>query len=156
MIPKQITIHHSASRRDTTTLDDINSWHKARFNFISSLGFYVAYHYLVLSNGEVKQCRRDNELGAHSPPNDGKIGVCLTGNFNEEEPTDAQIKSLETLVTKLKKDYNMIDDILSPKVRGHREFNKTECPGINLHKWVLLQRISWLKYLISLFLKGRK
>ena len=142
MIPKQITIHHSASNKNTT-FQEINAWHKARFDYISSLGFYVAYHYLITSDGVVKQARRDNELGAHSPPNDGKIGICLTGNFDLYEPTQEQIKSLTELVEKLKKDYNIND------VKGHRDCNRTECPGNNLYKWVLMQKISWLQKLIN-------
>ena len=131
MIIKQIVIHHTASSRDKTTLQDVNNWHKARDFTLSSLGYYVGYHYLILGTGEVIQTRRDTEMGCHTIPNTGKLGICLTGNFMIETPSDAQLKSLSDLVDKIKTEYNITD------VRGHRELSNTECPGDNLFIWVL-------------------
>lgn len=147
MSPISIIIHHSVSSKKTT-ISQLNEWHKARDFPLSSLGFYIGYHYVILGDGTVKQVRRDNEIGAHSPPNTGRLGICLTGNFNIEEPSDAQIKSLLELTEKLKSAYGIQD------IKGHREFNKTECPGENLYKWVLEQRISWLQRLINI-IKGK-
>ena len=131
MKPNQITIHHTASKRNTS-FEVVNQWHKDRFNFISLLGFYVGYHYLITEDGEVTQARKDTELGAHSVPNDGKIGICLTGNFNEEMPSEMQIKSLEELTERLKREYNISE------VKAHRDVpgNRTECPGNNLYALV--------------------
>ena len=142
MIPNEITIHHSASGFNTT-VEDINAWHRKRFNFISSLGSYVGYHYVIDMAGKVTQCRRDNELGAHCIPNDGKIGICLVGNFNETEPRDGQLTSLIELINRLEKVYN-INEVCS-----HRDRNKTECPGNNLYRYTeKLSKISWLRRLI--------
>ena len=151
MIIKQIVIHHTASSRDNTTLASVDAWHKARDFTFSSLGYYVGYHYLILGTGEVIQTRRDNEIGCHSIPNDGKLGICLTGNFETETPSEAQLKSLKELLDKKLKEYNLDNWA----IKGHRELSNTACPGKNLLIWVLQNRISWLRYLINKFLSGR-
>ena len=147
MIPKEIIIHHTASNRDNTTLKDIENWHKARwFGFVSSLGYHIGYHFVIFSNGEIVQTRRENEVGAHAVPNEGRIGIALTGNFEEEKPTDEQLKSLNGLIERLKKDYKI-------EVKGHREVSKTLCPGKELHRWLLLNRkISLLKKIVQLLM----
>jgi hypothetical protein len=148
VIPNSIIIHHSASNINTP-ISEIDRWHKFRGFNKSSLGFYVGYHYVILGSGQLIQTRRDNEIGCHTVPNDGKIGICLTGNFMLENPIDQQIISLVGLIGKLKSDYNI------PYVNGHRDFNKTECPGDNLYKNVLVDKISWLQKLISVLLNKK-
>jgi len=146
MTPKQITIHHSASSRDKTTVANIDAWHKLRWvNFRSSLGYWVGYHYVITGDGKVTQTRRDNEIGAHCVPNNGKIGICLTGNFMIEEPSQAQLESMRTVVDNLSKTYN----ISSQNIKAHRELSKTDCPGDNLYKVLLQDKISWLRQLIE-------
>ncbi len=147
MIPNTIVIHHSASRADTP-ISEIDRWHKQRNFTKSSLGFYVGYHYVILSDGKLIQTRRDNELGCHTIPNDGKIGICCVGNFMLEKPTDAQLSTLGVLCNRLKKDYNINE------VKGHRDFSNTECPGDNLYLFVLQDKINWLRKLINLLLKS--
>jgi len=145
MIPNKIVIHHEAGN---SGFNSVNLYHKEKWGSISSLGFYIGYHYYIEKNGRLYQGRRDNEIGLHCIPNDGKIGICLQGNSNNEKPTEAQFKTLIELTEKLKKAYNI------QAVHGHRDLWKTECPGTELYKWVLEQKISWLKKLIA-FLKGR-
>jgi len=142
MTPTQIVIHHSASGKNTT-LKQINAWHKARFNFKSSRDSYIGYHYVIKEEGQIYQPRRDNELGAHSTPNAGKIGICLIGNFMISAPTDAQLFALANLLNSLKRRYNI------EKVLGHRDCNATECPGDNLYEYIeLFTKINWLQRLI--------
>lgn len=150
MIVNTIVLHHSASSKNTT-IEQINAWHKARGFALSSLNYYIGYHYVILGNGTVIQTRRDNEMGAHTIPNDGKLGICLTGNFMIEEPSDAQMSSLIPLVNKLKLLYGI------KNVKAHREFSRTECCGDNLFKYVLKERISWLQQLLDILLnyKGK-
>lgn len=137
MIPKYIIVHHTVSSRDNTTIRSINDWHKARDFTLSSLGFYIGYHYLILGSGEVVQTRRDNEMGCHIlKQNDGKIGVCLTGNFDIETPTPVQLTSLQGVLEKLKLTYSISDD----KILGHKELVSTACPGKELMKWLKLYR----------------
>lgn len=146
MIPKEIIIHHSASSADTT-LEQINAWHKARGFTVSSLGNYVGYHYVIDKTGKIFQTRRDNEIGCHTIPNEGKIGVCLIGNFQTLFAPKAQITAMLNLVKELKKLYNINE------IKGHRDFQNTECPGDNLYLYVLADRITFIQKLINLFKK---
>lgn len=146
MIPNQIVIHHTASLT-TYTLDQMNADHKAKFGLISSLGGYIAYHYVIEANGKITQTRRDNEIGCHCPPNEGRIGICLVGNFQLIKPTPEQIVSLSKVVESLQKTYNINE------VWGHRDCRKTECPGDNLYMYVqLFAKINWLERQIKLLL----
>jgi hypothetical protein len=146
MVVKEIVIHHSASNINTP-IAEIDRWHKQRNFTKSSLGFFVGYHYVILANGKLIQTRRENELGCHTIPNDGKLGICVVGNFMIEKPTDAQLNTLGVLCNRLKKDYNINE------VKGHRDFSRTECPGDNLYLYVLQDKISWLKKVIEKLLK---
>lgn len=147
MIPDTIVIHHSASNPNTP-ISEIDRWHKQRGFTKSSLNFYVGYHYVIFPSGKIIQTRRDNELGCHTIPNNGKIGICCVGNFCLEKPEQTQLNSLSTLCEKLKRDYN-IDE-----VKGHRDFSRTECPGDNLYLVVLQDRIFWLTKLVNRLLKS--
>ena len=149
MIVKQIVIHHTASSRDRTTLQDVNAWHKLRWaDFKSSLGYWVGYHYLITGDGKITQTRRDNEMGAHCIPNDGKIGVCLTGNFMTETPTQAQIDALKRVLGALLKTYGL----KYTDIKAHRELSQTLCPGNNLV--AILNKIKSTNEQISIFEKA--
>jgi hypothetical protein len=148
-LPNKLTIHHSDSSRDMTTIAMLDSWHKLRWiEFKGSLGYWIGYHYVITGDGKVTQTRKDTEQGAHTRGyNEGNIGICLTGRFIQESPSEAQIKALATLIERLKMTYGIVE------VKGHRDYNATECPGTELMKWILEQKVSWLKRLIILLNK---
>ncbi|MFH1232998.1 MAG: peptidoglycan recognition family protein [Patescibacteria group bacterium] len=134
-----IIIHHSATARDSTTLNAVNKAHQKSFNYKSSLGWYVGYHYVIIGDGTVYQTRNDTDYGAHCRAdnmNSKSIGICLFGNFEIEQPSEKQLESLKKIVEKLRKKYN----IKNSNILGHCQINgsKTVCPGKNL--------LSWIKY----------
>lgn len=134
---REIVLHHSASSRDDTTIHDLEEWHKLRWPyFISSLGWHIGYHLVITGDGKITQTRKSDEIGAHSIPNEGKIGICTVGNFEIEEPTKEQLDSLTKLLDELKKKYNLDDT----KIFAHSEKGRTLCPGRNLMKWIKLYR----------------
>ncbi|MBZ4369940.1 N-acetylmuramoyl-L-alanine amidase, partial [Mycobacterium tuberculosis] len=74
---------------------DIDLWHKERGFPVSSLGFYVGYHYVIEKSGNLLTARRESEIGAHTiGQNESSIGICLVGNFDVETPTQQQIATL--------------------------------------------------------------
>ena len=158
MLVKQIIIHHTVSSRDKTTIADIDAWHKLRWpDFKSSLGFWIGYHYVIAGDGKITQTRLEMEKGAHAPPNESRLGIALTGNFDVETPSLAQLTSLQGLLEKLKKEYQFTDK----DIFGHNEKSITECPGRNLIIWLdkfrqisaLQQKIEAIKKLIAELLK---
>lgn len=145
MKPTKITLHHEAGN---SSFEAVNEYHRQKWNSISNLGFYCGYHYYINKVGKVYQARKDDEMGIHTRDNNaGNIGICLEGNFMVEKPTEVQISALVSLTDRLKASYGIAE------VKAHRDYNKTECCGDELYKWILEQKISWLKKLINLLLK---
>lgn len=121
--PDKIILHHSASA-PTTTVQDINGWHLARNFPKSRLGFFVGYHYCITADGEIHQTRMHDEIGAHCiGQNRSSIGICVVGNFNNYEPTLAQVKAVKKLVGHIRQVYGNIPTY------PHRHFRDTDCFG---------------------------
>ena len=130
---KRLILHHTASSRDNTTLKQIDAWHKARWpNFKSSLGFFCGYHYVIGANW-IKQTRSAQENGAHTYGFNGdSIGICLTGNFETEQPTEKQLETLKGIIEQLRGIYKIpVENIL-----GHKEVAATACPGSHLMTFI--------------------
>ena len=130
---KYIIVHHSATDEGSSL--DFHKYHLSK-----GWDQGVGYHF-VIDNG--KKDKPDGLIettprwlkqldGAHckaSDMNTKAIGICLVGNFNKEDASSAQLKSLIYLVNKLRKYYN----IPSRCILGHRHVagSKTDCPGKN-------------------------
>ena len=92
----------------------------------------IGYHYLIGSAGIIALGRPENKVGAHvKDKNPGRVGIALIGNYDEEEPTPEQIKSLVRLGAYLAIKYGM-----NPGAEGfiepHKHFQNTDCPGKNI------------------------
>ena len=114
----QVILHHSASA--DVPAAEIHAWHLAR-------GWAgIGYHFVIRKNGSIERGRPLEAIGAHAGPgaNGNSIGVCLSGNFMNERPTDQQITALVELLVWLN-DYYKSD----LEVKLHREVMATACPG---------------------------
>lgn len=139
--PKKIIVHHSGDATKEDQFAKINDYHKSREFPISTLGFYVGYHYLINHEGELTKCREESDEGAHTRGlNFQSIGVCLEGNFNMEQPTQAQKETLGKLLVELCERYFL--DVMD--IYPHRAFGNTDCYGNTLdNNWA---RILYLDY----------
>lgn len=73
-----VIIHHSASPRSTTAAE-IRSLHIGR-------GWHdIGYHWVIQEGGNVYVGRQLPRTGAHAPPNEGRIGICVTGDNTKAE-----------------------------------------------------------------------
>ena len=120
-----IIIHHTLVSRNKNKeqFNAIDNYHKRK-------GWGgIGYQYLIEPDGEVKKGRKESEVGAHCTHrfmNYRSIGICLTGNFDIEEPTKKQKESLLKLLNELQAKYGIKDD----KVLLHRELaTYKSCPG---------------------------
>jgi N-acetyl-anhydromuramyl-L-alanine amidase AmpD len=147
--PKNIIVHHSGGTdfnpmQDSSnyTVQQCNTDHKNRFKGLpSSLGWWVGYHYFIDKAGNVTQTRKDTEEGTHCigynnhPGNSEStysVGICLAGNFDATLPTEAQIKSLTSLMASLVAKYN----IPLANIVPHRTHANKTCYGKRLSdKW---------------------
>lgn len=130
MIPTQIILHHTVTPRDQSPGSaerGINRTHQERFNFKSSLGWYVAYQYIIYGNGELRQYRKDTEPGAHTAEagiNSKSIAVCLTGNFDTDLPSPAQQATLTKFLLYKTAQHGI------RTIRNHRYYSPYKsCPG---------------------------
>ncbi|MFA5217098.1 peptidoglycan recognition family protein [Sulfuricurvum sp.] len=119
-----IVLHHSASPRVSTTPEMIAEWHRARgFNSIG-------YHWIIDRLGKRVAGRPASKVGAHCKGfNSQSYGVCVVGNFENEEPTQKQIDELVSLLRDIRQYYGVIHLI------GHKDapHAATACPGRNLY-----------------------
>lgn len=131
---KYIVIHHAAATK--ASVDDIDRWHKKR-------GFTcIGYHFYIRKTGIIYRGRPEDAIGAHvTGYNSQAIGVCLEGNFMEEEPNEKQLKALVELLNYLKKNYP------KAKIVGHKELDKTSCPGDRFPLEKIKGMIKWESYL---------
>lgn len=121
-----IAIHHTAGSPDGS-VSDLAKIHLGQNKWNS-----VGYHFYIVPDGTVYQLRPLDECVPHAYGcNGNSIAICLAGNFNEYEPTDAQRTSALQLCRWLMKKYGLTAD----KVKAHGELtayspqNATDCCG---------------------------
>jgi hypothetical protein len=128
-----VTVHHDGlspfSRTDEASvaarIELIRRSHQAR-------GWGdIGYHFVVDRAGRVWQARPLVWQGAHvKNRNEGNIGVLVLGNFEQQQPTDPQLRALAGHLAAMCGVYR-----ISPRaVLTHREWPGAEtlCPGRNL------------------------
>lgn len=132
--PKLIIVHHSVTPRDydkNKTQTSINNNHKARFNYKSSMGWYIGYHYMIFGDGEIRQYRKDTEDGAHTiGHNNDSIAICMVGSFDkgQEAPSEAQKTGLRWFL----REKSNVFGIGINKIYPHRSFAQKTCYGSGL------------------------
>ena len=134
--PSRLTIHHTATLQKPDadprqTLRDLQTFSQSA----GTLGdgrpkvawADVPYHYYIVPNGTVVEARDPAYEGDSNTDYDlaGHVQVVLEGNFMEETPTDAQMRSLLALSAAIGKRYG----IGAETVGGHRDRTATLCPG---------------------------
>ena len=132
-----IVIHHSATRKGTVA--GIDSAHRQR-------GWDgIGYHF-VIGNGEGMRLGaveptfrwRTQREGAHAgggaqgrPYNQLGIGICLIGQFQEDQPDAWQEERLANLIVEL---IHHVPTLSAARIIGHGDVpgKDTECPGKHL------------------------
>lgn len=139
--PQKIIVHHTAVSYDKNPnqFDATDAYHKRK-------GWGgIGYHYLIEKNGKVRVGRKESTAGAHcsqSLMNYRSIGICLTGNFDGEEPTQEQCESLLKLIREVQGRYKIKDKDVLP----HRHYaTYKSCWGTKLPNDIigyLIDRVS--------------
>jgi hypothetical protein len=122
----RIVLHHSASPRETTTIEDIRRWHIGR-------GFSdVGYHFVIEGNGALRYGRQlDTVPAAQKGANAGTVAVCIVGDNTKtgEGWNEAQRISAHSLIAILR---SVLGRRLA--VCGHRDVAPSECPGLEVQE----------------------
>ena len=137
MLFKRIIWHHTGDASQAPQFDKINLWHKSKNFPLSSLGFYVGYHFLIEPDGTVRQARNLDEIGAHDQgENLDSLGLGIAGNFDigvpSENQTAAAVKILGEMMSSV--------GIKINRIEPHRQDDATSCPGLNIgDNWLILE-----------------
>lgn len=130
--PDKIITHHAVSSTSHTA-QDVQLWHKKRWNsynpsptFKAANGepYYVGYHYIIEWDGNTVQCRAHDEEGVHTKgQNFSSIGVCFIGNMDVHYPSEEQKEAWAKLYSKLTKEFGELPSF------PHRKYSNTSCHG---------------------------
>ena len=92
---------------------------------------HVGYHYVVHKDGLIERGRPVDMIGSHAQGSNAfSVGICMVGDFNQEDPSAEQIEAVSQLVAVLGDKYGIVLD--TNGVKPHREVCETECPGANM------------------------
>ena len=121
-----IVIHHTGENDIDATAEQIHEWHIA--NGWAGIG----YHFVIRKDGTIEIGRPEWAVGSHAyGEKSHTIGIHLSGDFQQAQPTDAQINSCAELVRDLCNDYQIL--ISRENIVGHCDLMSTDCPGKNLY-----------------------
>jgi hypothetical protein len=128
---RRITVHHSAvvlrdNRNAPERFRDHQAAHQAR-------GWPdIAYHLLIDRHGYVYQGRpwwARGDTGTDYRPR-GHLLVLCEGNFERQAPSRKQVASLVDVLAWAVRRF----DVPVFRIRGHRDFASTACPGRRLYR----------------------
>jgi hypothetical protein len=128
-----IAVHHSATKTGSAEI-------YARFHTNDLNWPGIGYHFVIEKDGIIKWTNNLQVVSYHVGNSNRKAaGVCLTGDFREQEPTQAQWNSLFELLKCLMNELSLSHD----SVWGHSQFPGYEtkaCPCIDM-AWVRQQLV---------------
>lgn len=146
-----ITIHHAgvATNRARTTIDKLRglqAWSQRADKLASGKEKPawpdIPYHYYIFWDGTITECRPSEWVGdtntEYNPT--GHLLVCLEGNFESEEPTGAQIRSLYRFTEHFAVTFRVPPE----RIQSHKDYSaQTTCPGQNLAVEIEKIRARW-------------
>lgn len=115
-------IHHSA-----TTSGSAQSY--ARYHVETNNWPGIGYHYVIDTDGTINQVNALTTVSFHVKNNNTRsVGICLTGNYETQQPPAVQIESAILLI-------RYLNGLLGRKLRikGHGELQAKACPGKNVN-----------------------
>lgn len=139
-----LVVHHTASNNAT---DKRSGWERmqALYAYHANNRSWgdVGYNYVIDQNGQIYEGRAggDYVVGGHAYCNNiGTMGIALMGNFENEQPTTDQTKSLQWLLIELGEKYGInhsrsvqYHGETRASIIGHRDVTQTQCPGKTLY-----------------------
>lgn len=137
---QKIIIHHTATpNRPSNPAEAIRSIY--HYHAIDKDWGDIGYNFIIDVNGVVYEGRYGgpNVVGGHSLQyNRGSIGICLLGDFDRAEPSQAMLDSVLRVIwtraahvdTTTATDF--VDMLDLPNLCGHGDLMPTSCPGASV------------------------
>ena len=118
---KQIVIHHSL-----TTTGTAASF--ARYHIEARGWPGIGYHIVIDKKGQIFLTNYFKTVSYHvDNANTKSLGICLVGNYDEEQPPQIQIDALRYILQETKKSLPQKLDLVR-----HHDFSQKSCPGTNM------------------------
>ena len=115
---RYFVIHHTGVSASQSVID-IHYFHQSVKEWSG-----IGYHFYIRKKGDIYRGRPEEKQGVHAgPANSESLGICFEGDFNSEQPTDAQMDSAEMLFKYL------FDKYGEKPITGHSDHMNTSCPG---------------------------
>jgi hypothetical protein len=131
----KITLHHQGEIwKDGTDVENylrrLQQWSRLTKRWAD-----IPYHYVIAPDGRIYAARPLQQAGDTNTEYDprGHALVMLVGNFEEQQPTPAQLASAVELTAWLAREHRLgLDSIAS-----HKDYSRqTVCPGQNLYAYL--------------------
>lgn len=131
-----VTLHHVGSAEPLRAEDDprqklqgLQAWGERDRNW-----WDVPYHYLIDLEGRIYEGRDWRYMGETNTTYDpaGHFLISIIGNYERQEPTQAQIESIADLMAWAVTWF----DVPLDRIGGHYNYADTGCPGRHLRKYL--------------------
>jgi len=128
-----ITLHHAGDPKPMTPQDDpvkklqgLQSWGQKDKNW-----WDVPYHFMISLDGTIYEGRDWHFLGETNTKYNqtGHLLIMVMGNYEIQQPNEAQIKAITDLMAWGVQEFNVPLD----RIYGHRDLAETVCPGKYLY-----------------------
>jgi len=128
-----VVIHHTQTPNEPAAMERARLRNIRDYHMGDRAWGEVAYHYFVGAAGEIYEGRGwqfEGDSGTQYDL-DGRLLICLLGDFSENLPSAETLESLVTLVAEKIHEHKLTPD----KVLTHRMAAATDCPGAAMQKW---------------------
>jgi hypothetical protein len=136
----RITVHHTGVKSDASKTLEVKL--RGLQNFSQNPGKLasgkdkakwadIPYHYYIDITGRIGEGREWRYVGDTNTSYDptGHFLIVVEGNFENEQPTPEQLKSLDAMVRWAAERFH----VPAERIAAHRDFAQTDCPGENLY-----------------------
>jgi len=102
----------------------------SRFATPQAPNFGISYNVLIFPSGRAYQGVSWNRRGAHTDGRNSTVrSICFVGNYEEHEPTAAQLATASAIYAEGKGKWWAV----AAPLRGHRDLKPTACPGKHVY-----------------------
>ncbi len=138
---KLIAVHHTAGAVGSDIRSAVERMRALyQYHAVSNGWGDIGYNFVIDEAGQIYEGRAGGQyvISGHAYcHNTGTIGISLMGNFDTEEPTQSQMKSLQWLLENqaeaydidLEKSVRFHGKTFDSPIVGHRDLVSTSCPG---------------------------
>jgi LysM repeat protein len=130
----RITVHHTSEHGgligvpDVEVVRRIDNYHRNGRKWCA-----IGYHYLIGKDGRIYEGRPANLQGAHVlSENENNIGISMIGDFDKKMPSARQLSALKAFLDDSRDRFKVSKN----RVYGHRDLNRSICPGTALYGWL--------------------